>query len=295
MPLYAESSIFQVIFASKHANIGDNSSSMEIPDDSIRENALPAKRHLELIELILARGQMTVNELAIHFGVSGDTVRRDLDLLANQGRLKRTHGGAVAVDNLVHQDTTFTQRTGTRVPEKRRIARAASQLVGDGETLLINGGSTTKLFAAELADKHHLTVVTNNLGIPPALPVACFRNVYILGGEYKGDAQVTVGPVGFLSAASISVDTAVIGVGGIAVTEGLTTTVLEECSMILAMINAAQRTIVLADASKFGHRSFAHIAPLGRIQILVTNEVPPSDLAQALNEAHVEVIVAPEE
>ena len=136
-------------------------------------------------------------------------------------------------------------RRGSR--RKRRIARAASRLIGNGETLLINGGSTTKFFAAELAEKRNLTVVTNNLGIPATLPPDCFSNVYILGGEYKGDAQVTVGPVGFVSAASISVDSAVIGVGGVTVKEGLTTTVLEECSMILAMINAARRTIVLAD------------------------------------------------
>ncbi len=268
---------------------------MGFPDDSTRENVLPAKRHFELVDLIRARGQMTVNELAGHFSVSGDTIRRDLDLLAGQGLLKRTHGGAVSMDNLVHQDSTFTQRMSTRVPAKRGIARAASRLIEDGETLLINGGSTTKFFAAELAEKRNLTVVTNNLGVPATLAADCFTNVYILGGEYKGDAQVTVGPVGFVSARSISVDSAVIGVGGIAVKEGLTTTVLEESSMILAMICAARRTIVLADASKFGHCSFAHIAPLGRIQILVTDAAPPSALAEALQEARVEVIVAPEE
>jgi DeoR family transcriptional regulator, fructose operon transcriptional repressor len=265
------------------------------PDDLIRENVLPAKRHRELVEMIRSRGQMTVNELATQFAVSGDTVRRDLDLLAGQGLLQRTHGGAVAMDNLVHQDSPFTQRMATRVPAKRRIGRAASRLIGNGETLLINGGSTTKFFAAELTEKRNLTVVTNNLGIPATLPPDCFSNVYILGGEYKADAQVTVGPVGFVSAASISVDSVVIGVGGITVKEGLTTTVLEECSMILAMINAARRTIVLADATKFGHSSFANIAPLGRIQILVTDQAPPSDLARALREAHVQVIVASED
>src|SRR6202011_4269507 len=137
---------------------------MGISDDSMRENVLPAKRHLELLGLVRARGQMTVNELSGHFAVSGDTVRRDLDLLASQGLLKRTHGGAVAMDNLVHQDSTFMQRMSTRVPAKRRIARAASRLIGDGETLLINGGSTTKIFAAELVNRRKLTVVTNNLG-----------------------------------------------------------------------------------------------------------------------------------
>src|ERR1700756_5554903 len=142
--------------------------------EPIRENALPARRQIELDELIRSRGQMTVNEVATHFAVSGDTVRRDLDLLANQGLLKRTHGGAVAMDNLVHQDSTFAQRMSTRIPAKRRIARATSRLIGDGETLLINGGSTTKIFAAELVNRRKLTVVTNNLGVPATLPVDCF-------------------------------------------------------------------------------------------------------------------------
>jgi DeoR family transcriptional regulator, fructose operon transcriptional repressor len=264
-------------------------------DDSIRENVLPAKRHLELVELVRARGQMTVNELSSHFGVSGDTVRRDLDLLASQGLLKRTHGGAVAMDNLVHQDSTFMQRMSTRVPEKRRIARAASQLISDGETLLINGGSTTRLFAAELSSRRNLTIVTNNFTVPTTLAAECVRDVYVLGGQYKGDAQVTIGPVGFVSAGSITVDSAVIGIGGITVQEGLTTTVLEEASVILGMINASRRTIVLADASKLGHSTFAQIAPLERIGILVTDEEPPSELAQALKEARVELIIAPEE
>jgi DeoR family fructose operon transcriptional repressor len=104
-----------------------------------------------------------------------------------------------------------------------------------------------------------------------------------------------VGPVGFVSAASITVDSAVIGVGGITIKEGLTTTVLEEASTILGMINVARRTIGLADASKLGHSTFAQIAPLGRIDTLVTDEEPPGDLAQALHEARVELIIAPDE
>src|ERR1700726_2638076 len=98
-------------------------------DALIGENVLPATRHRALVEVIRSRGQVTVNELATQFAVSGDTVRRNLDLLASQGLLQRTHGGAVAMDNLVHQDSPFTQRMATRVPAKKRIARAASRLI----------------------------------------------------------------------------------------------------------------------------------------------------------------------
>jgi DeoR/GlpR family transcriptional regulator of sugar metabolism len=235
---------------------------------------------------------MTVHELAGCFEVSGDTIRRDLDHLAAQGLLERTHGGAVAFENLVHRDSPFNQRMGRQVSAKKRIAKAACGLIKDGETLLVNGGSTTRFFAAELK-RRNLTIVTNNLSVPAAVPVECVRDVYLLGGQYKGDALVTVGPV-LTSGVSITVDSAIIGVGGITVREGLTTTVLEEATMIAAMMAAARRTIVLADASKLGERVFAHIAPLDRIQVLVTNEEPPPDLREALNAARVNVIIVPE-
>src|SRR5260370_35038736 len=132
------------------------------------------------------------------------------------------------------------QRMSTRVPEKKRIARAACQLIRDGETLVLNGGSTTRLFAAELSDRRNLTVVTNNFTVPTTLAAECVRDVYVLGGQYKGDAQVTIGPVGFVSAGSINVDSAVIGIGGITVQEGLTTTALVEPAVILGRLNATR-------------------------------------------------------
>jgi DeoR family fructose operon transcriptional repressor len=263
-------------------------------DDSIHENVFPAKRHLALVQLVHTRSHMTVDDLSSHFGVSPDTVRRNLDLLASQGLLKRTHGGATTTDNLVNQDSTFIQRMSTRVPAKKRIAQAASHLIGDRETLLLNGGSTTRLFAIELSSRRNLTIVTNNLTLPPILSAESVRDVYLIGGKYRGDAQVTIGPVSFVSTGSITVDCAVIGIGGITVKEGLTTTLLEEASMILGMMDAARRTIVLADASKLGRSAFAQVAPLERIGILVTDEEPPKNLVHALKEARVDLIIAAE-
>ena len=161
-------------------------------------------------------------------------------------------------------------------------------LVGDGETLIINGGSTTRAFAAALGVRRNLTVVTNNLGIPSALGGEAVRDVYILGGQYRAEAQVTIGEIGFGSVTGISADTAVIGVGGLSATGGLSTTILAEAGMIAA----ARRTIVLADSSKCGHDSFAQIAPLARIDSLVTNAAPAAELGRALEEAGVELVIA---
>src|SRR6266496_1047235 len=105
--------------------------------------ALPARRRSELLRAAKKRGSITVAEIAEEFAVSSDTIRRDLDYLAGRGLLTRTHGGAVAVDGLLERDAPYTQRLNARATEKARIGRAAATMISDGETLIVNGGSTT--------------------------------------------------------------------------------------------------------------------------------------------------------
>jgi DeoR/GlpR family transcriptional regulator of sugar metabolism len=257
-----------------------------------RNTTIPARRHQQLLELLAGKGRLTVDELARHFDVSDDTIRRDLQTLEQRKMILRTHGGAVSAGFLVHRETSFTLRGQAQAMPKSRIGKAAADLISDGETLIVNGGSTTCAFAANLALRRNLTVVTNNLAIPPILPLEAIQEIYILGGQYRINLVSTIGSVGFRSG-DISVDAAVLGVSGMTARKGITTTVLEEASMLADMISAAGRTIVLADASKFGRTGFGHIAPLSAINILVTDAPPPDDLAQALSEAEVEVIVAP--
>jgi DeoR/GlpR family transcriptional regulator of sugar metabolism len=234
-----------------------------------------------------------VNDLAEHFEVSVDTIRRDLDALASRGLLTRTHGGAVPVEPLVNRDSSFAIKMQKQTAEKRRIARAAAELIRDGETLVINGGSTTHYFAQELGHRKNLTVVTNSLNIPPALPEHAVRRIYVLGGPYLVENQSTLGPLEFARTGGITVDTAVIGVGGITAKGGLSVTVLEDATMTAAMITAAHRSIVLADGSKFGHNDFAHLGSFTCIEILVTDRELSEDIASAMVAAGVEVIVAP--
>jgi DeoR/GlpR family transcriptional regulator of sugar metabolism len=234
---------------------------------------------------------VTVADLASKFGVSPDTIRRDLDLLAERGLLERTHGGAVPA-GLVTQDSPLDLRIAVHKPAKQRIARAAAALIRDGETLMVNGGSTTLAFASELGGRRDVTIVTNNLLVPSVVPLNAVRDLYVLGGQYRSESQVTIGAVGFANVPSISADTAVIGVGGITV-DGLSTTLLVEAEMMRAMIGSASRTIVVADASKFGHSAFARIVSLDNVEVLVTDESPPEDLSQALAESRVEIVLTP--
>jgi DeoR/GlpR family transcriptional regulator of sugar metabolism len=261
------------------------------PSATGSNGTLPARRRNELLQLARNHSQVIVAELASRFGVSPDTIRRDLDLLAERGLLERTHGGAVPA-GLVTQDSPLDLRLVAHKPAKQRIGQAAARLIRDGETLMINGGSTTLAFARELEARRDVTIVTNNLQVPAAVPLASVRDLYVLGGQYRFESQVTIGAVGFATVPSISADTAVIGVGGITV-DGLSTTLLVEAEMMRAMIGSAIRTIVVADASKFGHSSFAQIVSLEHVQVLVTDEQPPEDVAQALAESQVQVVLAP--
>ena len=178
------------------------------------------------------------------------------------------------------------------IAEKTRIAQFASELIEDGESLILNGGSTTRLFAFELVGKKDLTVVTNALGIPAALPRQSVRDIVVLGGEYRPESNITVGSVSFCGGIAVSADTAILGVGGIT-QEGLFAGLLQDATMTASMIAAARRTIVLADSTKFNRKLLGHIANLEQIDILVTDAEPPEPLFKVLEELEIQVLIAP--
>jgi DeoR/GlpR family transcriptional regulator of sugar metabolism len=256
------------------------------------DGSLPARRRFELIRLAKREGQLSIAQLSSQFGVSADTIRRDLDLLSIRGLVRRTHGGAVAADYLAQTEYAPTQRNGVRTAEKTRIAKCAAELIKNGESLMLNGGSTTLLFASELSGRRNLTVVTNALAIPPSLPHHAVRDIVLLGGEYRPETNTTVGSIAFCGAVPVNADSAIVGVGGIA-QDGLYTGLLQDAAMTASMIARARRTIVLADSTKFGRRLLGHIASLDQIDVLVTDAVPSKDLFRALVQLNVQVLIAP--
>jgi DeoR family glycerol-3-phosphate regulon repressor/DeoR family fructose operon transcriptional repressor len=253
--------------------------------------ALPAKRRSDIARLAKQLGQITVADMSARFEVSLDTIRRDLDILADQGLILRTHGGAVPSESMATADSPFEQRISARQDAKERIGRAAAKLIAPGETLIVNGGSTAVAFAASLGDLTRLTIVTNNLGLPSAVPVNAVANLYLLGGEIRSGARITLGPVGFVGTRQIAADTTVIGMGGIT-EDGCSTSRIEEAIMMAAMIAAARRTIVIADSTKFGRIGFAVVAPLDKVDVLVTDTEPSGKLRDALDAAGVRLVIA---
>lgn len=159
----------------------DETDSAASPAQSPGSAALPAVRHNRLIDLLRRNGQMTVAEMVEQLSVSRDTIRRDLDQLESRGLILRTHGGAIYNDALVRVDTTLGTRMDAFTAAKQRMGKAAADLIRDGETLIVNGGSSTCYFAAALGERQNLTVITNNLRLPPVAPENALRTLHILG------------------------------------------------------------------------------------------------------------------
>lgn len=263
-------------------------------DRDDRQRHLPAGRKAQLAAYVSDAGQVTVGELAERFGVSIDTVRRDLDQLSAEGILVRTYGGAVSLSTISRTDRAVDQRLNEQEKEKEKIATLAAALVQDGSTIMINGGTTTLAFARSLRQHRDLTVATNNLLVPGALPPTAIRDIYIFGGAVRSLTLATIGPVSFRANTGteldVSCDLALIGVGAISADAGYTTSNLAEAAMMQEMLSRAARVAILADSSKFGRRLFAQVSELGAADYLITDTMPPPDLRDALAASEVELI-----
>jgi DeoR family transcriptional regulator, fructose operon transcriptional repressor len=264
-----------------------------------RPPRLPARRKDELAASVIEAGEVTVIELAGQFGVSVDTVRRDLDELSAEGVITRTHGGAVRNTLLARAETPIPDRMNIQGSAKRRIGKLAASLVDDGQTILLNGGTTTLAILPHLAARRNLTVVTNNLLAPVEVPPGCVRDVYLLGGNVRIGSQVTVGPVEFPGtdggrSLRIQADLALISVGGVAAEMGYSTSNLQEARMMLEMMHASGRVVVLADSSKLNRSSFAQVAELAIADVLVTDVPVDERLGELLANARVKILVAGE-
>jgi DeoR family glycerol-3-phosphate regulon repressor/DeoR family fructose operon transcriptional repressor len=266
-------------------------------DKDDRQRHLPAGRKAQLAAHVADAGQVTVGELAERFGVSIDTVRRDLDQLSADGVLVRTYGGAVSLSTISRTDRAVDQRLTIQEQEKEKIAALAAALVQDGSTIMINGGTTTLALARGLRQHRDLTVATNNLLVPGALPPSAIRDVYVFGGAVRSVTLATIGPVSFRANGGaeldISCDLALIGVGAVSADAGYTTSNLAEAAMMQEMISRAARVAILADSSKFGRRLFAQVSELSAADYLITDEMPPADLRDALTASQVELITPP--
>jgi len=224
-------------------------------------------RHAAILKQAADTGSVDVAELAASLGVSGATIRRDLQSLSADRLLVRTHGGAVLDGG---QELSVRIKETRYQDEKRRIGRASAALIEDGAVVGITGGSTALELARALADRRGITVVTNAINIAAELATHSAITLVIVGGIVQPSFE-TIGPAAEAMLDNYFLDIAFIGVDGLSAQEGCTTYREMAAQMDRNFLDRARRTVIIADSSKIGRATFARIVPLTRVHDIVTD------------------------
>ncbi|SDZ08500.1 transcriptional regulator, DeoR family [Tessaracoccus flavus] len=247
-------------------------------------------RMVALLALLSEQGQLPLSQLADALGASAATIRRDVALLAAQGLLERTHGGARPVKG--NRELPVRLRDGRNQDAKRRIARMVASLIPTGKHAIgLTGGTTTAEVLRALRHRDDLTIITNSLSIGLEAAEQGQARVLIAGGVLRPNSLELVGSLAESTMKLVNVGTAVIGVDGISAEGGLTTHDEIEARTNYAMIERAQRVIVAVDSTKVGNTTLAKMADFSEIQILVTDSGAPDTQLDRFRDAGVEVHV----
>jgi len=247
-------------------------------------------RHERILAELRANPTLRVARLARDFGVSTETIRRDLDELSSEGRVDRTYGGAARPSAAF--EAAVSERLKERVAERERIGKRAEADIRAGEMLMIDGGSTTVYFARRLAAEcENLVVMTNSLAVATALARNPALRVVLCPGDYDPHEGIVTGPETLEFLSRFAADRAVIGAGGLT-HEGPSEVLPGAAWVKRRMLERARRGILLLDATKLGVRRHERVCPLAALDDLYTDRSPSGELAQALHRAKVTVHVA---
>jgi DeoR/GlpR family transcriptional regulator of sugar metabolism len=227
-------------------------------------------RHRAILDLVLSR-DANVEQLSATLGVSEATVRRDLTTLARQRRLVRTYGGATALIGVHEPEASLDERKSTQREQKEAIAQAAALHVRDGDTVMLDGGTTCAALARHLYARQDLHVVTNNLLVVSTLANARGIQLTLIGGDVRGSSMSTLGPLAELVLSRLSVDKAFLGADGVVAEFGLCEASAQQAYLKDCIIRRAAQIVVLADTDKLGRARQQHWTPIEREWHLITS------------------------
>lgn len=229
------------------------------------------ERKEKIIELLKRNRRVSTDELIAMFGVSGTTIRTYLTELEKQGKILRTHGGAILNEDELHKEDTISSRKTKRLEEKIRVAAYARTMIEDGDTILLDSGTTTLELAHLLKDAKDLTVITNDLQI--GLELQKYEGIYLilLGGHVRNHFESTVGSLGLKFLENLSVDKAFMAANGVSLAKGATTPNMEQAEIKKGMMDIADKKYLICDSSKIGKRTICSYARLNEFDVIVTD------------------------
>jgi DeoR family fructose operon transcriptional repressor len=250
------------------------------------EAVFAPERQEQIAQMVIDAGRVRVTDLAVQFGVSPVTIRKDLLVLESEARLIRTHGGAIAPRGSNLPEPAFEVRERLQRDEKSRIGRAGAELIVDGDSVVFDA-STTALYVARHVKKrswHQLTVVTNSIRIALELAGQAGITVLMLGGRVRSEALSVVGPLGEGVFRRVNIQKAFVGTVGLTIDAGLSDAMEEEAQIKRAMVAAAREVYAVADHTKLGRDAAATFCRADRLTRLITDDQASPELVAALRD-----------
>lgn len=250
-----------------------------------------AERHKLIIETLEKDGFVAVDKLSKILNVTSVTIRKDLRQLEKKGLLYRTHGGATPISPHI-AERNVSEKEKINIEQKRRIGVAAAKLIEDNDSIIINSGSTVCEFAKNITPNNSLTIVTSSVTATLIISELDNINLLLLGGNFRKRSMSVIGnySMGFLS--NITCTKCFLGVDGIDMDFGITTSNIEEADLNKSMMRVSIRTIVLCDSSKFRNKGFAKICDIDDIDIIITDDGIPASMKSELESKGIELIIA---
>lgn len=249
---------------------------------------LAAERRRAILDIMEREGRVLVRELAKRFSTSHVTIRNDLKILHAEGLIQRAHGGGLPAGGGTLIDPSLKEKESLHRDEKRRIGEAAAALVKEGQSILLDSGTTTTAVARALRQHRNLTIITNAVNIAAELAPTPMELI-LTGGILRERSFSLVGPLAEETLRQLQADILFLGVDGFDVDYGLTTPNLLEAKVNRVMVEIAQRVVMVCDSSKFGRRSLCLIAPPSAIDEVVTDAGISKGEVRALEKVGIKV------
>ena len=247
------------------------------------------ERQQRLLRYIEQQQRVSVNQIVAQFDVSLATARRDLEVLADQGKVQRVHGGAIATRQALPEPPVL-QRAAEQPVEKVRIGQAAADLIHEGETVFLGSGSTVLEVARHLRGKRNLTIITNSLLVINALADTTDITVIGLGGMLRHSEMSLLGHITELALGELRADKVIMGIRAVDAERGLTSDYLPEVMTDRAILKIGREVIVVADHTKCRAISTALVAPVPAIHTMITDTQTPDEFVSALRAQGVRVM-----
>lgn len=247
-------------------------------------------RHAKIISALRQYGSLSITELAALLEVSDETIRRDAAPLEQNGEILKMHGALALPHNMA--EATFERRMREFAPAKIAIGRAAAQIVRDGESLIIDTGTTTTFFARELRQRRNLTIITNSTEIARTLADVPGNKVYLAGGEMESDSGAAYGQATTEFVSRFHVKHAFLSIGGFDVTIGPMNATLLEAQFATTALRCATHRVIVADSSKFLSKAFIKVCDYTDVEVIVTESPPPPEFFAAFTKTGTKLVIA---